>query len=125
MKKRLFLMMVALVSCFCMTAHAQSGKSIKGNVSDDAAPLVGVGVMVRGTNNGVVTDNNGNYIIHNVKPNDVLVFSYIGYSDEEISVGKSTMINVVMRVDARTIDDAVVGGLSEAVAVYREVKVDS
>ena len=108
MKKRLFLMMVALVSCFCMTAHAQSGKSIKGNVSDDAAPLVGVGVMVRGTNNGVVTDNNGNYIIHNVKPDDVLVFSYIGYSDEEVSVGKSTMINVVMRVDARTIDDAVV-----------------
>ena len=108
MKKRLFLMVVAMVSCFSIAVHAQSGKTIKGNVSDDAAPLVGVGVMVEGTTNGVVTDDYGNYIINNVKPNDVLIFSYVGYADEEVKVGKSSIVNVVMRVDARTIDDAVV-----------------
>lgn len=108
MKKKLFLMMAALVSCFSMTVHAQNGKTIKGNVSDDVAPLMGVGVLVQGTNNGVITDADGNYTINNVKPTDVLTFSYIGYATEEIEVGKSTTIDVVMKVDARTIDDAVV-----------------
>lgn len=108
MKKKLFFMMIALISCFSMTVHAQKGRIISGNVSDDVAPLIGVGVMIQGTNTGVVTDNDGNYTIQNVKPTDVLVFSYIGYATEEIEVGKSATINVVMKADARTIDDAVV-----------------
>ena len=108
MKKKLFFMMIALVSCFSMTVHAQKGRIINGNVSDDVAPLIGVGVMIQGTNTGVVTDNDGNYTIQNVKPTDVLVFSYMGYATEEIEVGKSAIINVVMKADARTIDDAVV-----------------
>ena len=101
-------MMIALISCFSMTVHAQKGRIISGNVSDDVAPLIGVGVMIQGTNTGVVTDSDGNYTIQNVKPTDVLVFSYIGYATEEIEVGKSATINVVMKADARTIDDAVV-----------------
>ena len=108
MKKKLFFMMIALISCFSMTVHAQKGRIINGNVSDDVAPLIGVGVMIQGTNTGVVTDHDGNYTIQNVKPTDVLVFSYMGYATEEIEVGKSAIINVVMKADARTIDDAVV-----------------
>ena len=100
--------MIALISCFSMTVHAQKGRIISGNVSDDVAPLIGVGIMIQGTNTGVITDSDGNYTIQNVKPTDVLVFSYIGYATEEIEVGKSATINVVMKADARTIDDAVV-----------------
>ena len=106
MKKRIIFMMVALVSCISM--WAQSGKTISGTVADDVAPLPGVGVHVSGTSNGVVTDLDGKFTINNVKPTDVLVFSYIGYATEEVEVGKNTVLNVVMKVDARTLDDAVV-----------------
>ena len=99
-------MMFALVSCFSM--YAQSGKTIVGTVSDEVGPLPGVGVLVQGTTNGVVTDLDGRFTIINVKPTDVLLFSYIGYATEEVPVGKNTNINVVMKVDARTLDDAVV-----------------
>ena len=106
MKKRIIFMMVALVSCISM--YAQSTKTITGTVADDVAPLPGVGVQVSGTSNGVITDLDGNFTIKNVKPTDVLVFTYIGYATEEVPVGKNTNINVVMKVDARTLDDAVV-----------------
>jgi TonB-linked SusC/RagA family outer membrane protein len=106
MKKRIIFMMVALVSCISM--YAQSTKTITGTVADDVAPLPGVGVQVSGTSNGVITDLDGNFTIKNVKPTDVLVFTYIGYATEEVQVGKNTTINVLMKVDARTLDDAVV-----------------
>lgn len=78
MKKRIIFLMVALVSCISM--YAQSTKTITGTVVDDVAPLPGVGVQVSGTSNGVITDLDGNFIIKNVKPTDVLVFTYINSS---------------------------------------------
>ena len=69
---------------------------IKGNVKDDeGSGMLGVSVVVKGTTRGVATDNHGNFELK-VGRNDVLVFSSMGYTTQEVKVGKQTNLKVVM-----------------------------
>ena len=72
--------------------------------------MIGVNVLVKDGNNGTVTDVDGHFILENIRENDVLVFSYVGYRTSEISVEGRTSINVVMSVDAALLDEVVVVG---------------
>ncbi|MBO6576026.1 MAG: carboxypeptidase-like regulatory domain-containing protein [Rhodothermales bacterium] len=68
-------------------AHAQVGK-IAGRVTDAVSgePLIGVNVLIESTQQGTVTDLDGNYVILNVRPGDyTLVFSYIGFATQRIN----------------------------------------
>ena len=71
---------------------AGDDRIITGRVTGDGGvPLAGVSVQIKGTNNGVTTNSNGVYSI-NVADSDVLVFSYVGYETQELSVtGKETL----------------------------------
>lgn len=71
---------------------------VSGNVSDDAGPLPGVSVFVKGTNNGTATDFDGNYEI-TADSDAVLSFSFIGYKDKDVSIGGKTTINVKLEED--------------------------
>ena len=72
---------------------------IKGNVKDDeGSGMLGVSVVVKGTTKGVATDNDGNFELK-VNRNDVLVFSSVGYTTQEVKVGKNTHLKVVMFPD--------------------------
>ncbi|MFN4762008.1 SusC/RagA family TonB-linked outer membrane protein [Gillisia sp. Q332] len=83
---------------------------INGTVIDEnGLPLPGVNVLVKGTNRGTQTDFDGNYSI-DVSENETLVFSYIGYSNQEILIGGSTIINVTLLEDAAQLDEIVVMG---------------
>ena len=74
--------------------------SIKGHVVDNKGEiLIGVTVMVKGTNNGVITDMNGNFTI-TAKNGQTLVLSYIGYKDVEVKVQQSNL-NITMQEDAQ------------------------
>lgn len=108
MIKKLFLAALVILPLTGFWANAQTGGRITGKVSDEIEPLVGVSVIVKGTQNGVVTGLDGSYSINNVKPSDVLIFQLLGYVTEEVSVGKNSLVNVIMKTDARTLDDAVV-----------------
>jgi len=69
-------------------------QNISGNVSDsDGVPIPGATVLVVGTNNGVSTDFDGNYSIM-ASEGDVLSFSYVGYTVQEVSVDSASTINV-------------------------------
>ena len=68
---------------------------IKGNVKDEGLGMLGVSVVVKGTTRGVATDNHGNFELK-VDRNDVLVFSSMGYTTQEVKVGKQTNLKVVM-----------------------------
>ena len=70
-------------------------KTVTGTVSEQAGPLPGVNVLVKGTTNGTQTDFDGKYTIK-VKTGDILVFSYVGMITTERLVGASNSINVVM-----------------------------
>ena len=85
------------------------GQSIKGVVTDADGSLPGVSITIKGTTTGVQTDFDGNYAI-NASQGDVLVFSYLGYTTEERSVGSQNVINVTMVQDRSELDEIVIIG---------------
>lgn len=89
---------------------AQEKKSIYGYVKEtDEQPLVGVNVKVKGTQNGTITDIDGKYTLNNVTPGQVIVYSMIGMTTIEKTVGNQQQINVVMKSGIE-IDEVIVTG---------------
>ncbi len=89
---------------------------IQGNVTDENdAPIPGVSVVVKGTTKGTTTDIQGNYQL-DVDQNStaVLVFSLVGYTIQERSIGNQNRINVKMTPDDRTLEEVVVIGYGTA-----------
>lgn len=88
----------------------QQGLTVQGNVTDGTGePLIGVSVVVKGaTGLGVVTDIDGNYKINVSDNNAVLVFSYIGYTPQEVNVGGRSSLNVVMKDESSVLKEVVV-----------------
>ncbi|MDF7816591.1 TonB-dependent receptor [Runella sp. MFBS21] len=86
-------------------------RSISGRVVgvNDNAPLPGVSILVKGTSTGTTTDANGSYKL-NVPTNAVLVFSFVGYSPKEITVGNQSAIDVSLELDNRLLNEVVVVG---------------
>lgn len=77
----------------------------------DQAPLIGVNVMVKGTTNGTSTDLDGSFTINVADPeNAILVFSYIGYIQQEISLEGQTNLNLSLSEDFAELDEVVVVG---------------
>src|SRR5690348_14967619 len=102
MKKKLYRWVVisVLILLVSLKVSAQS-KLITGVVKDGSgSTLPGVGVVLKGTTTGTVTDADGVFSI-SASREDVLVFSFIGYSPQEIPVGQQTNINVLLVEDIR------------------------
>lgn len=90
--------------------QAQQSKTIQGTITDvKGMPLPGVTIIEKGTKNGTQTDFDGKYTI-SAKPSDVLVFSYLGFLTQEISVGSQTVIDVALKEDVSQLDEVVVIG---------------
>lgn len=85
-------------------------KLVSGTVTDESGEgVIGATVMVKGTKNGTATDIDGRYSL-NVSPDATLVFSYVGYTTEEVPVGGKTEINVTMKESREMLDEVVVVG---------------
>jgi TonB-linked SusC/RagA family outer membrane protein len=83
---------------------------VNGTVHDEHGdPLTGVNIVIKGASTGTVTDIDGNYSV-NTTGNAVLVFSYIGFTTQEVQVRNQKVINVVMKEDTKIIDEVVVIG---------------
>jgi len=91
------------------SGHAQ-GLKISGTVRDSISILPGVSINIKGTNQGTLSDNNGNYILDIPGANTVLVFSMVGYLSQEISVQGRETLNVMMKPDVSSLDEVVVVG---------------
>lgn len=88
----------------------QSRIAIQGRVVDEQKePLIGVSVVLKGTNRGVTTDIDGKFNIM-AEPGQRLIFSYVGYVTQEIPINNSTTINVQLREDSHTIEEVVIVG---------------
>jgi TonB-linked SusC/RagA family outer membrane protein len=70
-------------------------------------------VIVKGSTHGVATDANGNYSIHVPSRQSVLKFSFIGFLNEEITVGNQTVINLSMKPDVTLLEEVIVVGYGE------------
>lgn len=89
----------------------ETKKNISGTVVDKLNfPLIGVSIMVKGTNTGTITDLNGRFTINNVDENSVLVFSFVGLISQEIIVSGKTVFNIVMHEDSQLMNEVVVVG---------------
>lgn len=91
----------------------QQGKerTFTGQVSDDMGPLIGVNVLVKGTSIGCVTDIDGNFKLTTTEANPVIVFSYIGYTTQEVTPTGTAPINIMMSGDSQLIEEVVVTAL--------------
>lgn len=94
-----------------VTKTVQQTKKITGNVTNTAGePIIGATVLEKGnTTNGTITDIDGNFTI-NLPANATLSISYIGYITQEIQVGYQTSFKVVLKDDAKTLDEIIVVG---------------
>jgi TonB-linked SusC/RagA family outer membrane protein len=118
MRKKFNVFLTLLLALAVQITFAQE-KSISGVVTDasDGSPMPGVNVIVKGTTTGDATDFDGKYHIK-AKAGDVLVFSYVGFSDVTKTVGASSVINVVMKEDSNVLETTVI----TAQGVKREKK---
>ncbi|WP_199474124.1 TonB-dependent receptor plug domain-containing protein [Adhaeribacter pallidiroseus] len=86
-------------------------QTVKGKVTATTGePLPFVNVLLKGTSSGATTDAAGNYTITVPDNNAVLVFSYIGYINQEITVGNRTTIDVQLVSDTKALEEVVVVG---------------
>jgi len=85
--------------------------SVSGQITstEDNEFLPGVSVLIKGSNMGTTSDINGEYSLQ-VTEGDVLQFSYIGFTTQEIVVGNQTIINVALDVDLEQLEEVVVVG---------------
>lgn len=109
MNKKTFLTWGIVFSLF-LQVSAQSRK-ISGTVLDPSGVgLPGVSVAVKNTTQGTVTDLDGKYTLNDVNENSVLVFAYIGYVNQEITVGTRTSLDVNLAEDITSLSEVVVTG---------------
>jgi len=105
---------ISVIACFLLlllsdVAYAQN-VTVKGVVNDDQnLPIPGVSIVIKGTTNGVQTDATGNYTI-SVPSNGTLVFSSIGFNNQEVLVNNRTTINIKLLSSTNDLQQVVVVG---------------
>lgn len=106
-RKLFFSLLVFMFS----SAFVFAQQTVTGTVNDNSGmPLAGASVIVKGTNNGTSTDFDGNFSI-TVKSTDVLVLSYVGFKNTEVTVGNQTVFTVSLKEDAESLSEVVISVL--------------
>ncbi|MCR8666629.1 SusC/RagA family TonB-linked outer membrane protein [Aestuariibaculum sp. M13] len=109
---------LTLLLAFVVQLTFAQEKTISGVVSDNSGlPLPGATVLVKGTATGTSTDFDGKYAIE-ANQGATLVFSFVGYASQEITVGASNTINITLSEDAAALEEVVV----TALGIQREKK---
>lgn len=112
-----------LLTLFCLlwvgTVFAQN-RTITGKVTaaEDGSALPGVSIIVKNSNLGTSTNIEGDYSI-NVPANATLVYSFVGFTPQEIAVGSSSVIDVALELDVQALSEVVVTGVGVATSKKR------
>lgn len=94
------------------TESNQQSKKISGTVTDVAGyPLPGVSIVIKGTTQGTVTDMDGKFNLTVPGERKILIFSFIGYAPQEITIGTQSDFNIVLKEEEHAIDEVVVTAL--------------
>lgn len=104
-KKLLFLLLLLPLSVL-----AQS--TVSGVVTDKSSgqPLPGVNVIIKGTSKGTTTDFDGKYMLSNVKNGEVIEFSYVGFTAQDVAYTAQQTINVSLEEETAKLDEVVLVG---------------
>lgn len=110
----IMMIMVAVLQFYCNFLFAQTGSKVEGKVlEDNGAPLPGVNVVVKGTALGTTTDSEGIFSLVVPDQNAVLIFSFIGYKAQEVTVGTQSFIEITLSSDIETLSEIIVVGYGE------------
>ncbi len=103
---------LSLVFLFLLVYNVQAqNRTVTGTVtSDEEGALPGVNILVKGTQTGTVTDVEGNYRIEVASDDAVLVFSAVGYTTEDATVGNQSTIDMLLVPDIKSLSEVVVVG---------------
>jgi TonB-linked SusC/RagA family outer membrane protein len=107
--KKIFL----AVAAFCIAGLSWGQTlSVSGTLIDETTgePLFGASVIVQGTSNGTTSDFDGNFSLTNVDEGQVLVISYVGFLNKEVTVTGSDLGTIPMQEDVATLDEVIVVG---------------
>lgn len=110
--KQLILRCIFLFSAITWAGVLQA-QTVNGTITEPNGPLPGANVLVKGTTNGTTTDFDGNYTINDVPQNATLVFSYVGFAQQELAVNGRSVIDVQMSEDSNALDEVVVIGYGQ------------
>ena len=102
---------IVLATICCILSIEIVAQEVKGKVitSEDGQGLPGVTIQVKGSDQGRVTDVDGNYSLV-ANPNDTLIFSFVGFKSQAIAVGASSVVNVTLVEDVKRLSELVVIG---------------
>ncbi|MFH7014238.1 SusC/RagA family TonB-linked outer membrane protein [Flavobacterium sp. FlaQc-52] len=106
MKLKLQWIFTLLVALSMQFSFAQE-RTVSGKVSDQTGVIPGVNVVVKGSKVSTYTDFDGSYSVK-AKTGDVLVFSYVGLSNKQVTVGTSNTLNVSLESEAQIMNEVVV-----------------
>lgn len=88
----------------------QQDRILRGTIIDtDGTPIIGANVVIKGSSNGTISDFDGHFSLE-AKEGDVLVVSYIGYTDYEVRVGNQNNLSITLKEDSKALDEVVVVG---------------
>ena len=100
-----------LLFSFAISFAFGQGKTVKGKVTSAAeGPLPGVNIVLQGTTQGTMTDAGGNYSISVPDAQSVLVFSFISYTPQSVTVGNQSTIDIVLAPAMSALNEVVVTG---------------
>jgi len=118
--KRILLLSIVFSFAFALSSWAQ--RTVSGKVTDEGGEgLPGVNVVIKGTTTGVTTDLDGNYKISIADDNAILVFSSVGMTTQEMSVGARSIIDLGMSLDTKQLQEVVVTGYGTPQDLRRSV----
>ncbi|MBZ9630956.1 TonB-dependent receptor [Salegentibacter sp. LM13S] len=119
--KRKFLLVTCLIfflfqaeNTYSINTEIVLQETVSGTVTDsNGMPLPGVSIIEKGTNNGVVTDFDGNFEIEVGQENTVLVFSFMGFQTSEVNVNGGESLSIQLEEDTASLDEIVIVGYGE------------
>ena len=93
------------------TDPTRGGGNVSGVVTDEHGPVIGAAVTIKNSPNGVTTGMDGDFTLSNLKPNDVIVVSFLGYKTQEIPYTGQTHLDIKLTASAVSVDEVVVTAL--------------
>jgi TonB-dependent starch-binding outer membrane protein SusC len=118
MKNSTKVRLLSLILFLCLIYSGQlksQTREVSGVVlsGEDNFPLPGVSIVLKGTTSGTITDVDGKFRISVNSPNDILIFSFIGFLTLEEPVGNRSSLNLVLKPDTKSLEEVIVVGYGE------------
>lgn len=105
-------LLLGLALLFATASAFAQGRVVTGTVTsgEDGLPIPGASVIVKGTTIGTATDLDGKYSLNVPQGSNVLVFSFVGSTTQELTIGNRSQVNAVLQPDTRNLEEFVVTG---------------